>query len=89
MKFCVMTATQSDAIFHVQFPLRKQRGAKNVMRLQLFFTRANAASAIARNHLARPPFAFAPVPKIGVRLTVDKVGIAASAKALRDLYERV
>lgn len=84
MKFCVMTAAKSNAVLDFQFPLRKQRRAKNMMRLQLLLASTNPAGAIARNDSARPRFAFALVPEVGARLAVHEIGIARPKIALGD-----
>ena len=83
MKFCVMKAAQSDAIFDVALAFGKECGGKHMMRLQLLFASTDATTTVSFQNSARPCFAVAPLTKTTLRVPIDIVGIACAAMSLR------
>ena len=84
MKFCVMKAAQSNPIFDIALAFGKECGGQNVMRLQLLFASANAATTVSFQNSARPRFAVAPLTKTTLRVPVHVIGIAAAAMFFGD-----
>ncbi len=83
MKFCVMKAAQSNAVFDIALVIGEERDRQNVMRLQLRFASANAATAVSLQNGSRPFFATAPLSKAALTASVDIIGIARATMPLR------